>query len=77
MRMKENLALVHCPIHGYIPFVSTKVKSEKERYCEQDLIDDPWVQRLRQIHQLQSAWWVFSARFVRHAPCKPCGRGFL
>ena len=68
MRMKENLALVHCPIHGYIPFVSTKVKSEKERYCEQDLIDDPWVQRLRQIHQLQSAWWVFPS--AEHTRCQ-------
>lgn len=66
MRMKENLALVHCPIHGYIAFVSSKVKSERERYCEQDLIDSPWVQRLRQIHQLQTAWWVFpSAEHTR------------
>ncbi len=61
MKMKENLALVHCPIHGYISFVSTKIKRPEERYCEQDLIDSPWVQRLRQIHQLQTAWWVFPA----------------
>jgi HD superfamily phosphohydrolase len=27
---------------------------------EQELIDHPWVQRLRRIHQLQSAWWVFA-----------------
>lgn len=26
---------------------------------EQELIDQPWLQRLRRIHQLQSAWWVF------------------
>ncbi len=26
---------------------------------EQELIDHPWLQRLRRIHQLQSAWWVF------------------
>ncbi len=66
MKTKENLALVHCPIHGYISFISTKIKSEAEPYCEQDLIDSPWVQRLRQIHQLQTAWWVFpSAEHTR------------
>jgi HD superfamily phosphohydrolase len=27
---------------------------------EQDLVDSPWLQRLRRIHQLQSAWWVFA-----------------
>ena len=26
---------------------------------EQTIIDHPWIQRLRQIHQLQTAWWVF------------------
>ena len=28
--------------------------------CEQDLVDAAWLQRLRRIHQLQSAWWVFA-----------------
>ena len=27
---------------------------------EQDLVDSAWMQRLRRIHQLQSAWWVFA-----------------
>ena len=27
---------------------------------EQELIDNAWLQRLRRIHQLQSAWWVFA-----------------
>ena len=27
---------------------------------EQDLVDAAWMQRLRRIHQLQSAWWVFA-----------------
>jgi HD superfamily phosphohydrolase len=27
---------------------------------EQDLVDVAWMQRLRRIHQLQSAWWVFA-----------------
>jgi HD superfamily phosphohydrolase len=28
--------------------------------AEQDILDSPWLQRLRRIHQLQSAWWVFA-----------------
>ena len=27
--------------------------------AERQIIDHPWLQRLRQIHQLQTAWWVF------------------
>ncbi|MDR1958371.1 MAG: HD domain-containing protein [Planctomycetaceae bacterium] len=45
-------------IHGYIPFVSSEGCSLSE-VSERELIDSPWVQRLRQIHQLQTAWWVF------------------
>jgi len=30
-----------------------------EEITERDLIDQPWLQRLRRIHQLQTAWWVF------------------
>ena len=56
-------SLVHCPIHGYIRFVS---RGEAGEPVEADLIDHPWVQRLRQIHQLQTAWWVFpSAEHTR------------
>lgn len=51
-------SLSHDPIHGYIPFVSRRGAATGE-VSEQDLIDHPWVQRLRQIHQLQTAWWVF------------------
>ena len=52
----ENLS--HDPIHGYIRFASgggvpADVVSERE------IIDHPWVQRLRQIRQLQTAWWVY------------------
>lgn len=54
----EQESLSHDPIHGYIPFVSRKGVPPGET-SEQDLIDHPWVQRLRQIHQLQTAWWVF------------------
>lgn len=60
---RENLC--HDPIHGYIPFVSNADLDSHER-SERELIDHPWVQRLRQIHQLQTAWWVFpSAEHTR------------
>ena len=58
-------SLSHDPVHGYIPFISRVGLPEGEA-AEQDLIDHPWVQRLRQIHQLQTAWWVFpSAEHMR------------
>ena len=52
----ENLS--HDAVHGYIPFVSNVGLAEGE-VAERQIIDHPWVQRLRQIHQLQTAWWVF------------------
>ena len=58
-------SLVHDPIHGYIPFSARWNMSDKE-VSEQEIIDHPWVQRMRQIHQLQTAWWVFpSAEHMR------------
>ena len=51
---QENLS--HDPIHGYIPFTACAAGDE---VSEREIIDHPWVQRLRQIHQLQTAWWVF------------------
>lgn len=58
-------SLSHDPIHGYIPFISRQGLPDNEA-AEQDLIDHPWVQRLRHIHQLQTAWWVFpSAEHMR------------
>lgn len=58
-------SLSHDPIHGYIPFISRSGLPEGE-VAEQEVIDHPWVQRLRQIHQLQTAWWVFpSAEHMR------------
>lgn len=58
-------SLVHDPIHGYIRFVSRNGLPDNE-VAEQDIIDHPWVQRLRHIHQLQTAWWVFpSAEHMR------------
>lgn len=61
----NNESLVHDPIHGYIPFVSRAGLPAGE-VSEQEIIDHPWVQRLRHIHQLQTAWWVFpSAEHMR------------
>ncbi len=53
-----NASLSHDVIHGYIPFTSPQGLPEGE-VSEQAIIDHPWIQRLRQIHQLQTAWWVF------------------
>lgn len=52
--------LINDPIHGYIPFMANSGVPEGE-VAEQAIIDHPWLQRLRQIHQLQTAWWVFPA----------------
>lgn len=58
-------ALSHDPIHGYIPFIARSGLPAGE-VSEQEIIDHPWVQRMRQIHQLQTAWWVFpSAEHTR------------
>ncbi|MBL4885062.1 MAG: HD domain-containing protein [Planctomycetaceae bacterium] len=39
---------------------------QEDEVSEQEIIDHPWVQRMRQIHQLQTAWWVFpSAEHMR------------
>ena len=46
------------PVYRYIRV--TKSGGVPGEAAEQDLIDHPWLQRLRRIHQLQSAWWVFA-----------------
>lgn len=58
MKDFRHESLSHDPIHGYIPFTPSSDASSGET-AEQQLIDHPWLQRLRQIHQLQTAWWVF------------------
>ncbi len=64
MRHYQNEALSHDPIHGYIAF--TNRGDAVGEVSEREVIDHPWVQRLRQIHQLQTAWWVFpSAEHTR------------
>ncbi len=51
-------SLSYDPIHGYIAFSSGGGFPPGE-IAERQIIDHPWVQRMRQIHQLQTAWWVF------------------
>ena len=59
----QRESLCHDPIHGYIPFISIVDEGETS---ERTLLDHPWLQRLRQIHQLQTAWWVYpSAEHTR------------
>jgi HD superfamily phosphohydrolase len=52
----DGTALLGDPVHGYITFTTPRGSGEK---TEKDLIDTPWMQRLRQIYQLQSARWVY------------------
>lgn len=59
----QRESLLHDPIHGYIPFLTVVPEGET---AERTLMDHPWVQRMRQIHQLQTAWWVYpSAEHTR------------
>ncbi len=61
----KGIALIADPIYNYIPFTSSD-QSACDECTEQDLIDSPWMQRLRRIHQLQSARWVYpSAEHTR------------
>ena len=60
----DGISLVSDPVHGYLSFVDTPANPEST--TERDLIDHPWVQRLRSIYQLQSARFVFpSAEHTR------------
>jgi HD superfamily phosphohydrolase len=59
----DRESLISDPLHGYITFTAARGPGE---IAEQSLIDHPWLQRLRRIHQLQSAWWVYpSAEHTR------------
>jgi uncharacterized protein len=51
----QGIALIADPIYHYI-VMTDRIKGEK---TERDVIDTPWIQRLRRIFQLQSARWVF------------------
>jgi uncharacterized protein len=51
----SEVNLIADPLYGYIEIT----KGSGGDAGEQHLLDTPWLQRLRRIHQLQSAWWVF------------------
>ena len=53
---EKGLALVADPLYKYIPFTIPKTRGET---TERELMDTPWVQRLRGVGQLQSAKWVY------------------
>ncbi len=55
----QGVALIADPIHRYASF--TVPASDSSEKTEKDLIDSPWLQRLRRIYQLQSARWVYPA----------------
>jgi uncharacterized protein len=61
----DEVHLIADPLYRYIRIT---VGGGAGETTEADIIDRPWVQRLKRIHQLQSAWWVFPtaehSRFV-------------
>ncbi|MEW6439446.1 MAG: HD domain-containing protein [bacterium] len=56
----SGISLISDPIHGYIQY-TTHDDRDPEEITEKDILDHPWVQRLRRIHQVQSAFWVYPA----------------
>ena len=48
------------PIYRYLRITKGGPGGVPGDVAEQDILDNPWLQRLRRIHQLQSAWWVFA-----------------
>ena len=48
------------PIYRYLRITKAGPGGVPGEAAEQDLVDSAWLQRLRRIHQLQSAWWVFA-----------------
>ena len=55
----QGMALIADPIYRYASFTVPAADSGEK--TEKDLIDSPWLQRLRRIYQLQSARWVYPA----------------
>src|SRR5664280_3861014 len=54
----DEIHLIADPLYGYLRIT---VPRDENEVAEATVIDDPWVQRLKRIHQLQSSWWVFPA----------------
>ena len=51
----DDVHLIADPLYGYLRITLSRAGE----IAEADVIDSPWVQRLKRIHQLQSSWWVF------------------
>jgi len=56
----DGMALIADPIHSYA-FFTVPGEHDPAEKTEKDIIDSPWMQRLRRIYQLQSARWVYPA----------------
>lgn len=54
----EGVGIISDAVHGYIHYCRPG-SGWVEQATEESLLDNPWVQRLRYIHQLQSAFWVY------------------
>ncbi len=54
----EGKSLVADPLYGYI-VITVPARSHSAEATEKDIVDTLWVQRMRRIHQLQTACWVF------------------
>lgn len=59
-KIYQGMALMADPIYQYTTF-TVPLSDDPAEKTEKDLIDSPWVQRLRRIYQLQSARWVYPA----------------
>ncbi len=65
LKIYQGMALMADPIYQYTSFTVPMAVNPGEK-TEKDLIDSPWMQRLRRIYQLQSARWVYpSAEHTR------------
>jgi hypothetical protein len=66
----QGRGLIADPIHQYILY--TRPEGAPGESTEQDLIDSPWMQRLRRVPQLQSARWASrSSSTGRSRPSSP------
>jgi len=54
----KGTSLICDPLYGYIQY-TTHQEDAGDEVTERDILDHPWVQRLRRIHQVQSAFWVY------------------
>jgi uncharacterized protein len=66
LKIYQGMALMADPIYQYTSFTVPMTDTPRGEKTEKDLIDSPWMQRLRRIYQLQSARWVYpSAEHTR------------